>query len=182
MTKPKIISEKVLYKSNLSQVISAKVKLPNGKEVEWDYFGNQDVVAVLPVDSKGNVYLVKEWRPAWRNYVMQIPAGHCPYKTESGRLKQVHNELREETGMDSKKLKKLVSYAPSARMNYKVYLYLAQDLFPSYKDPDDDELIEVVKIPFKKAYKMFVEDWKLTTSSTIIALVLSPIFQYPQHS
>lgn len=173
MKTPKIISEKVLYKSNLSEVIAAEVKLPNGKIVEWDYFGNADVVAVLPVDTKGNVYLVSEWRPAWKQNVMQVPAGHCPYKTEKGRNKQAHNELREETGMDSKKLTKLVSYATSARMNYKVHLYLAQGLFSSYKEPDEDELIEVVKMPFKKAYQMFVKDWELTTSSTITSLILA---------
>ena len=177
--KPKIISEKVLYKSNLSEVISAKVKLRNGKIVEWDYFGNADVVAVLPMDSNGNVYLVKEWRPAWRKDLIQIPAGHCLYKTEAGRLKQVHNELREETGMDAKKINKLVSFAPSARMNYKLHLYLALDLFPSQKAPDEDEFIEVIKLPFKKAYKMFVQDWNLTTSSTITALL---IYQCRQHS
>ncbi len=173
MSKPKILSEKVLYKSHLSEVIAAKVRLPNGKIVEWDYFGNADVVAILPIDDKGNVYFVSEWRPAWRKDIIQIPAGHCPYKTEKGRIKQAHNELREETGMDCKKLTKLISYAPSSRMNYKVHLYLAESLFASYKDPDEDELIKVVKIPFKKAYKMFVEDNKLTTSSTITSLVLA---------
>ena len=173
MTKPKIISEKVLYQSNLSKVISAKVKLPDGKIVEWDYFGNEDVVAILPIDKEGNIYLVSEWRPAWRKEIMQIPAGHCSSKTEVGRIKQVHNELREEAGIDAKKIRKLVSYAPSARMNYKVYLYLAEDLFPSYKDPDEDELIEVVKMPYKIAYKTFVEENQLTTSSTILALVMS---------
>lgn len=171
--KPRIISEKVLYKSGLSEVIEAKVKLHTGKIVEWDYFTNLDVVAVLPVDDKSNVYLVSEWRPAWRKDIVQIPAGHCSSKTEAGRIKQVHNELREETGMDTKKITKLVIYAPSARMNYKVHLYLAQDLFPSVKAPDEDEFIEVIKMPFDKAYKMFVKDWHLTTSSTITALVLA---------
>src|SRR3989338_4823065 len=112
MNKPKIIEEKVLYKSGLSEVISAKVKLPNGKIVEWDYFGNADVVVILPLDKEGNVYLCKEWRPAWRKDILQLPAGHCLSKTEKGRLKQAHNELREEIGMDAKKLTKLISYAP----------------------------------------------------------------------
>lgn len=173
MVKPKIISEKVLYTSNLSSVILAKVKLPNGKEVECDYFGNEDVVAILPLDRKGNVYLCKEWRPAWRKDIVQIPAGHCLAKTEAGRVKQVHNELREEIGMDAKKLKKLAVYAPSSRMNFSVHIYLAQDLFPSYKAPDEDEFIEVVKIPFKKAYQKFIKDWELTTSSTTTALLLT---------
>ena len=173
MNKPKIIEEKVLYKSGLSEVISAKVKLPNGKIVEWDYFGNADVVVILPLDKEGNVYLCKEWRPAWRKDILQLPAGHCLSKTEKGRLKQAHNELREEIGMDAKKLTKLISYAPSSRMNYSVHVYLAQDVSPSYKDPDEDEFIEVIKMPFEKAYKMFVKDWKLTTGSTTIALVLA---------
>ena len=173
MSKPKIIEEKVIYKSGLSEVISAKVKLPDGKIVEWDYFGNEDVVAILSIDKEGNVYFVKEWRPAFRKNIIQIPAGHCPFKTEKGRLKQAHNELREETGMGAKKLTKLISYAPSARMNYLLHLYLAEDLYPSYKDPDVDEIIEVVKIPFKKAYQMFVKKWQLTTGSTMIALLMA---------
>lgn len=173
MSKPKIISEKILYESNLSEVISAKVKLANGKIVEWDYFGNADVVVILPLDKEGNVYLCKEWRPAFRKDFIQIPAGHCISKTEKGRLKQAHNELREEIGLDAKKLKKLISYAPSARMNYTVHVYLAEGLFPSYKDPDEDEFIEVIKMPFEKAYRMFVKDWHLTTGSTSMALLLA---------
>lgn len=177
--KPRIISEKVLYKSGLSEVISARVKLPDGKIVEWDYFGNADVVAILPVDKEGNVYFCKEWRPAWKKDILQIPAGHCEYKTEAGRIKQAHNELREEIGMDAKKLTKLTSYAPSSRMNYRLHLYLAEDVSPSYKAPDEDEFIEVVKIPFKKAYQMFIKDWNLTTGSTITALL---IYQCRLHS
>lgn len=171
MKKPQIVSQEVVYKSGLSEVIVAKVKLPSGKIVEWDYFGNPDVVAVLPIDSQGNIYLVSEWRPAWKKDIVQIPAGHTPSKTKSGILKQVHNELREETGLDAKKITKLLSYAPSARMNYSVHLFLAQDLFKSFKDPDEDELIKVIKIPFKKAYQKYVEKNELTTSSTIMALI-----------
>lgn len=171
--KPKVLKEKVIYKSNLSEVISATVRLKNGKVIEWDYFGNADVVAILPVDNDGNVYFCKEWRPAWKKDLVQLPAGHCSAKTEKGRLKQAHNELREEIGMDAKILKKLIVYAPSARMNYAVHLYLARGLFQFAKDPDEDEFIEVVKIPFKKAYQRFVVDWKLTTSSTMMGLILA---------
>lgn len=171
--KPKILEEKIVYKSGLSEVIVAKVKLFNNKIVEWDYFSNLDVVAILPLDKEENVYFCKEWRPAWRKDLIQIPAGHCQYKTEAGRVKQAHNELREEIGMDTKDLVKLVVYAPSARMNYKVHLYMAKGLFKAHKAPDEDEFITVVKMPFAKAYRIFVKEWKLTTSSTILALVLA---------
>lgn len=172
MKKPKIISKKVIYKSGLSEVISAKVRLPNSKVVEWDYFANADVVAILPLDKQGNVYLCQEWRPAFRKDLIQVPAGHCLGRSEKARLQQVHNELREETGMDAKKVTKLISYAPSARIKYLLHLYLAQDLFPSQKSPDEDEFIKVLKMSFNRAYQMFVEDDKLTTGSTKMALIM----------
>lgn len=171
--KPKIIAEKVVYQSGLSKVIVAKVELPNKKVVKWDYFSNQDVVAVLPVDEENNIYFSQEWRPAWKKDLIQIPAGHCAFKTEAGRIKQAHYELREEIGMDAKKLTKLAVYAPSARMDYRVYLYLAKDLFKAYKAPDEDEFIKVVKMPFQKAYQEYVKRWKLTTSSTVLALEMA---------
>lgn len=171
--KPKVISEKVVYKSPLTKVISGKVKLSNGNIVEWDWIDNADGVAVLPVDKDGNVYLVKEWRAAWKKDVIQITAGSCVTEDEKIRIEQVHNELREEIGMDAKKVEKLISGYASGRINYQIHVYLATDLFPSKKDPDQDEILEVIKMPFKEAYDLFVSGKEKTTSYTLLAFLLA---------
>lgn len=171
--KPKVLSEKIVYQSPLTKVISAKVKLSTGKVVDWDYIDNANAVAVLPLDDDGNVYLCKEWRIAWKKYVLQIPAGTCTAEDEKGRIQQVHNELQEEIGMDARKITKLISYMTSARINYVPHVYLAQDLFPAKKAPDEDEILEVIKMPFDKAYEMFVSGKELTTSYTIIAFLMA---------
>lgn len=173
MKKPKIISEKIVYQSPLTKVISAKVKLSNGKVVEWDWIDNANAVAVLPLDKDGNVYLCKEWRIAWKKYVLQIPAGTCTAENEEGRIQQVHNELQEEIGMDARKITKLALYMTSARINYIPYVYLAQDLFPSAKNPDEDEILEVIKMPFDKAYDMFVSGKEFTPSYTLVAFLMA---------
>ncbi len=171
--KPKILSEKIVYQSSLTKIIATKVKMTNGKVVNWEYIDHANGVGVLPIDKDGNVYLCKEWRPAWKDYVLQIPAGTCIARDEKGRIKQVHNELREEIGMDTKKIEKLASFMVSGKINYMPHVYLANDLFPSYKDPDEDEVLEVIKIPFDKAYERFVSGKIPTTSYTLIAFLMA---------
>lgn len=100
--KPKVISEEIVYESPSTKVHLARVQFPGGKIVEWDHVHGFHVVAMLPVDKDNNVYLVREWRIAWKDYLLQIPAGSCEAENEPGKLKQVHNELREEIGMDAK--------------------------------------------------------------------------------
>lgn len=173
MKKPKIISEKIVYQSDLTKVFVTEIELSDGKKVEWDWIDNSNVVAIIPIDEKGNVYLCKEWRPAWKSDIIQIPAGGCNAEDEEGRLKQVHNELREEIGMDAKKVEKLITYYGGGRMNYIIHLYLAQGLFPSKKDPDEGEIIEIIKMPFEEAYKLFIKGKEPTLGSTVIGLLLA---------
>lgn len=170
--KPKVISEKTVYKDSLTKVVSAKLKLPNGREVDWTYIDNADGVGVLPLDKEENVYLCKEWRVAWKRQVLQIPAGTCQTDDEKVRLEQVHNELQEEIGLDARKVEKLISYYSSGRINYQPHVYLATELFDSKKDKDQDEILEVIKMPFEKAFEMFVSGKEPTTSYTLIAFLL----------
>lgn len=171
--KPKIISEKIVYESDLTKVFVTEIELPDGKKVEWDWVDNSNVVAIIPIDEKGNIYLCKEWRPAWKADIIQIPAGGCDAKDEAGRLKQVHNELREEIGMDARKIEKLITYYGGGRMNFIISVYLAQDLFVSKKDPDVGEIIEVIKMPFDEAYERFIKKGEPTLGSTVIGLLMA---------
>lgn len=172
--RPKIVGlEKTKYESSRLAIRAAKIKFPGKKSVEWEYVEHSGVVGVIPVDKEGNVYLVKEWRLAWKREVLQIPAGVYDGRSEKKRVKQAHNELREETGMDAKRMTKLGSFYGGANIKYVPHLYLARDLFPYPKKPDDDEFVTVVKMPFAKAYKLFVTGKEMTTSGTMIAFFLA---------
>ena len=171
--KPKVISEKVVYKSPITKVVSAKVKLSTGKVVDWEYIDHPDGVSVLPMDKDGNVYLCKEWRLAWKREILSVPAGQCQADDEKVRIQQVHNELREEIGMDARKVTKLISYFAGGKINYMPHIYLATDLFPSTKSSDENEIINVIKIPFDNAYEMFVSGRETTSGHTLIAFLMA---------
>lgn len=171
--KPKILSRKITYRGAWLTVEKAKLKLPTGKITEWEMSMSSDFVAIVPIDDKMNIYLSKEWRLAWEDEVLQIPAGQCKGKTEKAILKQARNELREEAGLDAKKWEKLLTCPFAARKRQRIHLFLARDLFKSRKEPDEDEVIEAVKMPFKKAYRLFLSGKKLTTSYTVLGMALA---------
>ncbi len=132
----------------------------------------RDFVAIVPIDDKLNIYLSKEYRPAWETEIYQIPAGNIKKKGAKEFLKQAHNELREEVGLGAKRTEKILTCPIGGRINQKVTIYLAQDLFPSSKDPDPYEVIEVVKMPFMKAYRLFLEEKIPTTSYSLLGMAL----------
>jgi ADP-ribose pyrophosphatase len=172
--RPKIVGkENIEYKSSRLQIASAKIKFPGNKPAKWSYAELPDAVLVLPMDKKGNVYLVKEWRLAWKREVLQIPGGICHDRTEKARVAQAHNELREEIGMDAKTLKKLSTYYAGAVIKHQPHVYLATNLFPASKLPDENEFVTIVKMPFEKAYKLFIEEGEMTTSATLIGFLLA---------
>jgi len=171
--KPKVLSKTISYKGFWFLVERKKIKLQNEKIVEWESIRANDGVAIVAVDNDNNVYFSKEWRPAFEKEILQIPAGECPGKTYKDQLKQARNELREEIGFDAKKWEKLITMIIGGRMKSRVHIFLARDLFPSKKKRSDTEIIEVVKMPFKKAYDLFFKNGVLTTAYTLVGLFLA---------
>ena len=169
----KIISKKIKYKGLWTGIEQIEVKLPTGKIAKWENVIAGDAVAVVALDKNKNIYLSKEWRSAWQKEILQIPAGMCKYKTEKGILKQAHNELREEIGLDAKKWEKLITFLLSGRQRTKFHIFLAQDLYQSKKDPDEEEAIEVIKMPFIKACRVFLSGKIPTTSYTLVGVALA---------
>jgi len=171
--KPKILSRKIKYKGLWLNVESKKIKLPAGQIVEWENTVAPNFVAIVALDDKNNIYLSKEGRSAWEKEILQIPAGGIEKKNKKRIVKQARDELREEVGFVAKRIEKLVTVCFSARDKKIIHLFLAQDLFRSDRRPDADEIIKVVKMPFKKAYKLFLSGRELTTSYTLLGMALA---------
>lgn len=171
--KPKILSKKVVYKGDWLKVEKVKLKLPTTKIVNWERLLSSDGVAVVAIDNQKNIYLIKEWRVAWEKEILELPAGQCRGKTEKEILKQARKELREEAGLDAKKWEKLITCYHEPRKRMKIHIYLATNLFKSKKSREDTEIIEVCKLSFQKAYKLFLSGKELTTSYTLLGMNLA---------
>ena len=172
---PKLISRKIVFKGEFFDVFLDKVKLPNGKFVNWNSVDwTHDSVSIVAVDDKNNIYFSKEWRPSWKKKIIILPAGGVKKNaSEKDNIIQARNELREEIGFDAKRFVKLLTILNSARMRNRIHIYLAKGLFKSPKRADADEVLEIVKMPIKKAYESIISGKMETTGYTMLGIILA---------
>ena len=140
----------------------------NKRKVTREVIEHPGAAAILAIES-GKMLLVRQYRFP-HGYVLEIPAGTL----EKGEklLKCAHRELREETGYTAKKMVPLIKYYPSIGYNTEIiHCYVASGIKKAGGlQLDQDEIMSVVKIDFKKVLKM-ITSGKITDSKTICAVL-----------
>ena len=165
----KIISEETIFAGKVFTVKTRQVELENGKIQGREVVIHNGGAAILPIDRDKNVYLIRQYRIAFEEEVLEIPAG----KLEKGEnpFEAAKRELSEETGFTAKNYFNLGEMWPTVGYcGEKIYIYLATDLTKGETHPDDDEFVTTVKMPFAQAYNMCM-DGTIKDGKTIIALL-----------
>ena len=108
---------------------------------------------MLAFDEDKKVILVKQHRFP-HGYVLEIPAGTLEKNEEP--IKCAFRELEEETGYRAKKMTPLIRYYPSIGYNAEIiHCFVASGLKKTASlKLDNDEILSVVKIDFKKLLSM----------------------------
>ena len=157
------------YKGKNINITLYETKL-NGTIISQEIVEQGNVVAVLAIDDDDEVILVNEFRyPV--GYVLEIPAGSVD-KGETP-LKCAKRELLEETGYKAKRIEHLIRFFPKLGYNTQIIdCYVATEL-TKIAEPnlDEDELITVKKIKFKKLLNM-INNGKIYGSYTICAVMI----------
>ena len=156
------------YKGKNINITLYETKL-NGTRISQEIVEQGNVVAILAIDDD-EVILVNEFRyPV--GYVLEIPAGNVD-KNETP-LKCAKRELLEETGYKAKKIEHLIRFFPKLGYNTQIIdCYVATELTKiSEPNLDEDELITVKKIKFRKLLNM-INNGKIYGSYTICAVMI----------
>ncbi|MCB6365311.1 NUDIX hydrolase [Intestinibacillus massiliensis] len=143
--------------------------LPNGKEAYREVCEHVGGVGVLPVDADGNAVLVRQFRYPYGETLLEIPAGKIDHGPE-GHLECGVRELREETGYTADRMVYMGEVYPSPGFLTEVlHLYCALGLHGGDCDPDEDEFVETVHMPFSELEKL-VADGTVRDGKTIAAV------------
>lgn len=122
-----------------------EVELPSGKIALREIVEHRPAVAMLPIAGDGSVLLIRQYRDAIRQQILEIPAGILD-PGEAPR-EAARRELQEEIGFDARTLEEWGTIFTSPGFSdERVTLFLATDLVESRLQPDDDEFISVVPI------------------------------------
>ena len=75
MLEEELLHRKVVFKGRYLSTEVRTVRLPDGREATREVVIPPDAVGILPVDSSGNVYLVRQYRAPLEMVTLEIPAG-----------------------------------------------------------------------------------------------------------
>lgn len=126
---------------------------------------------IIPVFADDTVALVKQYRHPAVRYLIEAPAGTLQDR-ESPEVGAAR-ELEEELGLIAGRLEKLTEFFVSPGFcEEKMWVYLATDLTTATQRLEDDEILEVLRVPFAQALEM-ITDGDIQDAKTIIGLMLA---------
>jgi ADP-ribose pyrophosphatase len=165
----KIVRTKKIYKGRIINLVVHDVQLQNGDSAKRELVQHPGAVALVALDHKQNVLMVRQFRIAAGKVLSEIPAGTL--RPDEPPDDCAIRELQEETGYKPGKLEKLGGFyvAPGYTTEY-IHLYLATDLIESRLDGDADEFIEVDRVSLPDALAM-IERGDIQDGKTITGLL-----------
>lgn len=169
------ISSRHIFSGRIIDVRVDTVRLQNGRESTREIVDHAPSICVVPVDNDGNVLMVRQYRKPTDGFLLEVPAGGI----EEGETPEeaTRRELQEEIGHTAERLEALSAFwlAPGWCSEY-MYSFLATDLEPAALDSDEDEFIEVVRVPLSDVAYLIasgqVQDAKSVASLLLAARTL----------
>ncbi|MEO8394916.1 MAG: NUDIX hydrolase [Chloroflexota bacterium] len=142
-----------IYDGRIIKLDLLDVRLPDGKEARREVLRHPGAVAIVALDEAKNVLLVRQFRAAAGKVLLEIPAGTLnPGEVP---LTCALRELQEETGFRAEKLEPLggIYTAPGYTTEF-IHLFYASGLSEAPLPQDEDEFVEVERVPFAESLAM----------------------------
>lgn len=157
-----------VYDSDWIKVTRCEVINPGGQPGEYGtiHFKNL-AIGIIVLDENMDTYLVGQYRYPIKDYSWEIPEGGGDLNVDP--LESAKRELKEEAGITA------ASWTPILEMDLsnsasdeKAIIYLARDLEVGEAEPEEDEELELKKLPFREFYAQ-VERGEIRDSLTVAA-------------
>lgn len=165
----KIINQKTIYENPWINLTEFQVINPSGGTgIYGKVHFKHRAVGIIPLDEKGNIWLVGQYRFTLNQYSWEIPEGGG--KMEEGPLEAAKRELLEETGLVAREWTKIMTMHLSNSVSDEIaIIFLARGLDQEQPQPEETEQLQVRKITFEEAVHM-VEEEKITDSMSVAAI------------
>jgi ADP-ribose pyrophosphatase len=167
---PKVIGSEIIFRG---RVIEVSVDTVSEGEITYkrEVVRHPGSAVIVPVFDDGTVGLVRQYRHPAVRYLLEVPAGTLRRGEipEEGAVR----ELEEELGLVCGRMEKLSEFFVSPGfLEEKMWVYLATQLSETQQRLEDDELIEVVRLPLSQALNM-ITTGEIEDAKTIIGLMLA---------
>ncbi|MCT4597653.1 MAG: NUDIX hydrolase [Vallitalea sp.] len=167
--KIKRLDRKEIFNGKRVHLVIDTLELENKKIVEWELVTHPGAAAIIPVDEDGNIIMVRQYRNAADDYVLEIPAGGLEPNEDP--MLCASRELEEETGYKSNNIEFLYKFYSSIGITDEIIsIYVAKDLVKTQQNLDEDEFVTVERYKLDDLINM-IYSGELSDNKTISALL-----------
>ena len=167
-----LLHSETLFEGRAFSIRRDELRTPSGRTAYYDIIGHHGSVVLIPIDAEGNILFVRQYRHATQTDILELPAGTLD-SADVPRLDCANREIREETGFGAKKMLELGEFFLVPGYSTELMtVYLATELYFAPLDPDEDEYLQVEKIPLAEAFAM-AEAGKIPDAKTLAALLMA---------
>jgi ADP-ribose pyrophosphatase len=169
----KTIDSQEIYRGKIIRVRKDTVLLPNGKQALREVVEHPGGVGILALDEHNCVPMVTQYRYCFQSTLLEIPAG----KREKGEnpFTTAMRELKEEVGATAEEWLPMGELIASPGCYNEVLdLYLAKKLDFGETNFDEDEFLDVERIPFDELVHR-VMDGEIRDAKTVAAVLKAKV-------
>ncbi len=153
----KTLSSETIYEGVIFTVKKDSAELENGTVARRDIILHSGGVCVIPVTENNEIFMVRQYRYPFHEITCEVPAGKLNYGENHAECGK--RELLEETGCTCSEYIYLGEMYPTPAYNTEItHMYLAKGLEYKKQNLDEDEFLDVVKIPLEKAIQMVMDN------------------------
>jgi ADP-ribose pyrophosphatase len=125
------------------------VETPGGRRLVYEIVEHPGAVAIVPLLDDGRVLLVRQFRRAVAQDLLEVPAGTLEPGETPGEC--ARRELAEEVGCAAARWECLASfYTAPGVMSEEMHVFLARDLSPAQAEHEEEDL-RVETVPLAEA-------------------------------
>jgi len=168
--RPQILDSKKFFTGRVFDVTVDTIR-EGDKTYQREVVHHPGSAVIVPVFPDGTLALVRQYRHPALRYLLEIPAGTL----KRGEVPEegAARELEEELGVVAGRMEKLSEFFVSPGFcEEKMWVYLATELVETEQRLEEDEILEVVRIPFSRALSM-ITTGEIEDAKTIIGVMLA---------
>ena len=165
------VESKLVYEGRILDLRVDTVRLPSGRLTTREIAEHSDSVCMVPLDSQGNVLLVRQYRKSVESNLLEVPAGGI--EENEAPEDAVLRELQEEVGYIPGKITRLAGFwvSPGWCTEF-MHAYLATELSPARLDADFDEDITVIQVPLAQTIDL-ISSGEIQDGKSVASLLLA---------
>lgn len=165
-----------VYSGRVIDLEVSEVTLPNGVTTRLELIRHPGGAAVVALDEKNRICMLRHYRHAAGGWLWELPAGKIDNREPH--LETAQRELADEAGVSASDWTSLGQVLPSPAVFCEViYLWLARGLSQVTQSLDEDELLEVHWLDFMEAWAM-AEDGRIRDGKSLAGLLRARSYLY----